>query len=266
MVDWFFLPFIAFICEFVDSSLGMGYGTILTPVLLMLGFEPLAIVPAVLFSEFLSGLAAGFLHNREKNVSFDFANDKNHRYRKYLPLMYIPKSVDAKVFMVLASCSVLGTILAVFLAINIDQKTLKTIIGAIVLSMGVITLLRRNHSHRLSWPKILGLGTIASFNKGLSGGGYGPLVTSGQILSGLKAKPAVAITSFAEALTCFVGITVYFMAGKNIDWSLAIPLATGALISVPFAVKAVKIIPEDKLTLIVGALTSVMGALVLMKL
>ena len=27
----------AFICELVDSSLGMGYGTVLTPVLLAMG-------------------------------------------------------------------------------------------------------------------------------------------------------------------------------------------------------------------------------------
>lgn len=262
-LSWFALPFIALLCEFIDSSLGMGYGTILTPVLLILGFEPLDIVPAVLFSEFLTGLTAGFLHNREKNVSFDFSNDRQHRYRKYLPMIYIPKSIDAKVFMVLASCSIVGTIAAVFTAINIDKETFKVFIGAIVFLMGVVTLLRRNKTPRFSWAKILGLGTLASFNKGLSGGGYGPLVTAGQILSGLKAKPAVAITSFAEALTCFVGISVYFIAGKNIDWTLALPLAAGALISVPFAVKAVKIIPENKLTLVVGAATLALGSLTL---
>ena len=42
---------IAFFCEMVDSTLGMGYGTTLTPLLLVMGFEPLEIVPAVLFSE-----------------------------------------------------------------------------------------------------------------------------------------------------------------------------------------------------------------------
>ena len=42
------LFFLAFCCEFVDSSLGMGYGTILTPTLLIMGFEPLMVIPAVL--------------------------------------------------------------------------------------------------------------------------------------------------------------------------------------------------------------------------
>ena len=40
---------LAFFCELVDSTLGMGYGTTLTPLLLAVGYEPIAIVPAVLF-------------------------------------------------------------------------------------------------------------------------------------------------------------------------------------------------------------------------
>ena len=37
-----------FVCELVDSSLGMGYGTTVTPLLLAAGYSPLDIVPAVL--------------------------------------------------------------------------------------------------------------------------------------------------------------------------------------------------------------------------
>ena len=56
----------AFLCEYVDSTLGMGYGTILTPVLLAVGFNPLQIVPAVLLSELISGVLAGILHHRPR--------------------------------------------------------------------------------------------------------------------------------------------------------------------------------------------------------
>ena len=48
----------ALVCEYVDSSLGMGYGTTLTPLLLLAGFEPLQIVPCVLLSEFATGLTS----------------------------------------------------------------------------------------------------------------------------------------------------------------------------------------------------------------
>ena len=60
----------AFICEYMDSTLGMGYGTTLTPVLLIMGYEPLQVVPAVLVSELFSGLLAGALHHKEGNVDF----------------------------------------------------------------------------------------------------------------------------------------------------------------------------------------------------
>lgn len=60
----------AFVAEYVDSSLGMGYGTTLTPVLLLLGYSPLQVVPAVLVSEFATGLTAGGLHHRVGNVHF----------------------------------------------------------------------------------------------------------------------------------------------------------------------------------------------------
>ncbi len=45
----------SFVAEHVDSSTGMGYGTTLRPMLLLLGFGPQQIVPAVLLQELISG-------------------------------------------------------------------------------------------------------------------------------------------------------------------------------------------------------------------
>jgi uncharacterized protein len=52
----FAIAAVSFAAEYVDSSLGMGYGTTLTPVLLLLGFAPLEVVPALLVSQLLAGL------------------------------------------------------------------------------------------------------------------------------------------------------------------------------------------------------------------
>ena len=59
---------LCFACELIDSGLGMGYGTILTPTLLLIGYQPQDIVPTILFSELLSGFTASFFHNEIKNV------------------------------------------------------------------------------------------------------------------------------------------------------------------------------------------------------
>jgi uncharacterized membrane protein YfcA len=64
------LVLLAFACEYVDSTLGMGYGTTLTPLLLLFGFGTKQIVPSVLLSEFVTGLLAGGLHHGLGNVRF----------------------------------------------------------------------------------------------------------------------------------------------------------------------------------------------------
>ncbi len=61
---------VAFIAEYVDSSLGMGYGTTLTPLLLFFGYKTMQVVPAVLLSELITGLLAGFTHHAVGNVDF----------------------------------------------------------------------------------------------------------------------------------------------------------------------------------------------------
>jgi len=53
---------------------------------------------------------------------------------------------------------------------------------------------------------------------GLSGGGYGPLVTSGQVIFGVPAKSAVAITSLAEGITCLAGPGSAGQYGLRTSW------------------------------------------------
>ena len=240
--------FLAFLCEFIDSTLGMGYGTALTPVLLLVGFAPLAIVPCVLLSELITGITAGLVHHKVGNVSFK------------------RESIHLKIALVLAACSIVGATLAVFIAINIPKLWLNTYIGLMVLGMGIIILLTFNKDFRFSWKKIIGLGSIAAFNKGMSGGGYGPVVTGGQILSGIQGNNAVGITSLAEGLTCVVGVIIFIASPEIVNWSLAPSFIIGALLSVPFSAFVVKKIPTRTLKITIGLITLVLGLITLIKL
>jgi len=240
---------LAFICEYVDSSLGMGYGTTLTPLLLIMGYNPLQIVPAVLLSELVTGLTAGFLHHKVKNVNLK------------------PGTRAFKIAALMGACSVLGALVAVLIAVNLPKFYIKLYIGIVVLAMGIFILASLKRTFLFSWKKITSLGILAAFNKGISGGGYGPLVTSGQILSGINPKNAVGITSLAEGLTCLVGVIMYLaFTDHTIDWHLAPSLILGALLSVPFAALTVKKVKERGLKLIVGVATLILGALTLGKL
>lgn len=257
---------IAFASEFVDSSLGMGYGTTLTPLLLIMGYNPLVVIPAILTSELITGSFAAFMHHRAGNVQFDFRNDQNHRLVKKMRLLgYIPRSNASKIALVLAACSLIGAVTAVFVAINIPKTYLKVFIGVMVLSMGILILLKRKAKPNFSWKKIVGLGVLAAFNKGLSGGGYGPLVTSGQILSGVDTKSSVAITSLAESFTCLVGVCTFLLVGTKFDWNVTLPLLAGAVASVPLATIVVKRMKMKRFTLIVGTTTVILGLFTLYK-
>lgn len=238
---------LAFVCEFIDSSLGMGYGTSLTPILLLLGFHPLQVVPAVLLSEFVTGMTAAFFHHSVRNVDFS------------------PKSKDAKVAGVLSAFAVVGTVASVLVAVKLPPEILKIWIGVIVIAMGVAILVSFNRSPRFSWTRIMGLGTLASFNKGMSGGGYGPVVMGGQLLSGIGVKNAVGITSLSESVTCLVGVIMYLALKSSVDWVLAPWLMAGAVLSVPFAAHTLKRIPEKKAKVVIAVIILLLGGLTLAK-
>jgi len=238
----------ALVCEYIDSSLGMGYGTALTPILILFGFDPRQIVPAVLLSEFITGLSAGILHHKDGNV--DFFKDK-----------------QARTTALLLSClSAAGAILAVSIAVNVPKNVLSGFISAIIIGAGILILATVKHQFKYRKSHIIALGTLAAFNKGLSGGGYGPLVTAGQVVSGVPPKSAVAITCLAESFTCLVGVSAYLATGHRIDWSLAAPLICGATLSVPMATITIKRIPESYIRTLVGIATLILGIIAAIKL
>ena len=256
---------IAFISEYVDSTLGMGYGTTLTPILLLFGFSPLQVVPSILLSELITGLLAGFTHHSVGNVELRPKTMSPKKIYDAIKKFGIFESFKRgipshlKIALLIASCSIIGTLLAVFIAVNIPKFYLKLYIGILILSIGLVILLTLNKNFGFSWKKITGLSLIASFNKGMSGGGYGPVVTGGQLLSGVGGENAVGITSLAEGLTCIVGVIAYFLTQKIIDWILAPYLIIGAVISVPLSALTVKRIKTKRLRMIIGIITLILG-------
>jgi len=99
---------IALLCEYMDASIGMGYGTTLTPMLLLIGFLPLQVVPSVLLGQLAGDIVGGFFHHRLGNINLDFRQDKAIKKRLRW-LGYIPNSLDSKVILILSVCGVIGT-------------------------------------------------------------------------------------------------------------------------------------------------------------
>jgi len=261
---------LAFACEFIDASVGMGYGTILSPLLIGMGFDPLFVIPALLLSQAVGGLTASLSHARLRNVSFS------------------PRSKDFKIFLIITGAGILVTIFAAIVALKIPKVVLSTYIGALVLAMGIIILINLRFS--FSIKKMVGIGIISAFNKGLSGGGFGPIVTSGQIISGHKAKRAVGVTTLSEAPICITGFLTFligkliiqsegsllsrpvgeiartvFLSQSILRWDLMIALLIGVALVAPIAPLLTKKIHRKLWNYILGPLIILLGAWVLIK-
>lgn len=238
---------LAFVLEIIDAAFGMGYGTILTPALLMLGYDVGQVVPAVIASQLVGDFLAAFFHHQFKNVDLS------------------PKSEQFKVASALAGFSLVGSVASVLFALKLSKFALNIYIGVLVLVVGIVVLSTREKQRDFSWLRLLFLGSIASFNKGLSGGGYGPVVTAGQILTGVEVRASLGITALAEGVTCIAAVITYLLAGRQVDWMLAGMMAIGVAASTPVAAFIVKKLDAKRLKLIIGICTIIMGALTLFK-
>ena len=152
-----------------------------------------------------------------------------------------------------------GVSVGVMIALSLPKDMLTMTIGSIVLLSGIVVLATHRRVIAYRHWKMVTVAAVASFNKAVSGGGYGPLVTSGQILSGVKGKAAVGITSFAEAFTCLLAVVLFLGKGGFIEMALFVPMAAGALVSVPLSVGAIGRMHENVVRALVGIVTIVMG-------
>ena len=254
---------LAFACQFIDSSMGMGYGTILSPLLIIMGFNPLVVVPSILLSQAFGGLMASVFHHQFRNVSFKRTSD------------------DFKAFLYISGFGIIATIFAALISINLPKIVLKSYIGILVLVMGLIML--RHFSFKFSWNKLIGIGILSAFNKGISGGGFGPVVTGGQIISGQNHRNAIGITTLAEAPICIVGF-ITFLVGRTVmeqngqvmdmpfsefvgrlfaphmfRWELLLALLLGAVFVSPFGAFTTRIIHQKVLHYVVACIITVLG-------
>ncbi len=240
---------IALVLQFVDAFLGQGYGT-MTPLLILLGFAPLQVVFAVLLTSAVLSLAAGFFHHSVKNVDFHF------------------RSKSFKITAVLVLFGLIGMLIGVLIAINLPKLWLETYIAIVVIAMGLFLLKRVKVKRKFSWKKIIGFGSLASFNKGITGGGFGPVLASGQIMSGVSSRKAVPITALVEGVVSSIGVMYYLIAGHGAYFNLSLvsSLLIGGIISTPLAAIALKRFHDHKIKKFVAIASITIGLIILVKL
>jgi uncharacterized protein len=234
---------LSFAAEYVDGSVGMGYGTTLTPLLLLLGFSPHVVVPAILVQQLIAGAIAAFSHHSMGNVDLR------------------PGSPALKLGLLLGGCGVVGGALTAGIAMRLPAETLQAITGVIVIAMGLVLTVAGRFKQRFSWWRAGALGLIAAGNKGLMGGGYGPLITGGQVLAGMGGAQAVAITCLSEVMTCAGGLVSYGLSGAHVTGHLAVGLIVGGTLAAVPAAATVRALPKERLTAGISVACLVLGLL-----
>lgn len=225
---------IAMFFEFMDASAGMGFGTALTPLLLVIGFDPKQIVPIVMIQQGTAGLVGAFLHREFENVEWKFK----------------PMSETVKLWMIIAITGVLSvafSIVAVYGILHMAKIWIKLYVAMLLLVMGAVSLLQGMKQKPYKPWKMLGFAALAGFNKGIGGGGYGPVVTVGGLISGVPVKSMLAVTAISEGTVSTFAVVVWFALlsqGVTIDFLLLPSVMLATMFSAVAAPYMTRVAPE----------------------
>jgi len=214
MIDLLAVAFLAFFLELVDNGLGGGFGTLMSPTLLFFGYDPRVVVPAILFSEMVSGFVGGASHAHFGNVCW--------------------RSVALTLIGSVFAMAVATLAVGVFL----PASTVKAYISAVAVAMGIFVFVKSFRKLTVKpKPSKVGtalLGFLCGFNKGMTGGGYGPLSVSGYMALGMLPALAVGTTTVAEGIACLIGFCTY-QTFIGINWPIAIAMAVGSATADPIS-------------------------------
>ena len=232
------LPLLAlsFCSGIIDLSLGMGYGFTVTPVMLMLGYTPQEAVPAVLISSFIGGVSSSIWNHRLHNVDFDL---KGRAFR---------------IAAFTSALGVLGAIIGVFISFNLPVRIVGLYIGFIVIASGLLVIISRSLISEFSWNKMVVISLIGSLNKGLTGSGFGPVITTGAMLSGIDERASVSIQSLSESSVSLVGFLAYLLMEGTVNYQVATIMSIGVILASPIAARIVHNIDGKMLRIMVGVL------------
>lgn len=107
---------------------------------------------------------------------------------------------------------------------------------------------------------MIGVAILSSFNKGLSGGGFGPIVTAGQMIPGQGSRGAIGATALAEFPICIVGFLAHVLRRGMPTWDLVIFLGVGAILGALVGPHiTARFTSESKIRVSLGLLVTALG-------
>jgi uncharacterized membrane protein YfcA len=252
---WFFAAFAIAggAAQFVDGTLGMGFGVTSATILLWMGVSAAAASAATHMAKLPTTFVSGLTHWRQGNV------DKSTLVRVAIPG---------------AAAAFLGAVVLV----NLSLESAKTWMAGLLLFFGFVILLRFGFDKRLIpaprrghsawWLSPLGL--LGGFTDSMGGGGWGPVVTpSVMTVTDHEPRKVVGTVNAAEFFVA-VAASLGFLTGadkieQNMPWVAVIGLITGGVVVAPFAARLAGRMPQHVMGTLVGGLMLIVNGSVLGK-
>lgn len=229
---------VGYLAQFVDGTLGMGYGVFSASLLVSIGLYPVIASASVHTAEVFTTLLSGAFHFRFGNVKRDLV-------------------------LSLAIPGVIGGVAGAYFLASVPGKTIKPFVAVILLMMGLLILYRflvkknpitpENNGH--SRGKLTLLGLVAGFMDAVGGGGWGPIATPSLILAG-NDEPRQVVGSInlveffvtvAETLTFLITV-----GPEAFRWDIVVALLIGGAIAAPTAAFLCKKLPAKALGSLIG--------------
>ena len=228
-------PFIAigFAAQLVDGALGMAFGVITNTLLVsVLGIAPARASASVHLVETFTTAASAVSHIAHRNV-------------------------DWRLFSRLVLPGMAGGVAGAYLLSNIDASVARPFVMAYLTAIGFYLVWRAwriDHGREYKSATVIApLGLVGGFLDAAGGGGWGPVVTSNQLVQGSEPRKTIGTVNTAEFfLTTTISIAFIVTLGLEAFTIAAVGLIIGGLLAAPLGAILVKRIPAKRLLTMVG--------------
>jgi siroheme synthase-like protein len=222
-----------FLAQFVDGSMGLGYGTISTTFLLAYGVSPAIVSSRVHSARVFSSGVSGYSHHRFGNIN-----------KKLFRTIVIPGVIGA----------ILGATLAYFGKEYSNYVRIPLSIYTIYLGYYIV---RKAFARRKAGDKVRRAGWLASiggFMDAFAGGGWGTLVTSTLISKRKNPRYVIGSVCLAEFFVVLASSITFFILLRSIPLMDIAGLIAGGIIAAPIAARLAGKLPARAMFIGVGSL------------
>jgi hypothetical protein len=235
--------------QFVDGTLGMGFGITSATLLSVLGYSAVAASAGTHAAKMGTCLISGLAHWRQGNV-------------------------DGKVLAAIGIPGGIGAFLGAVVLTNIAMDKAKVWMALVLILLGLSIVARFGFNKSLLpqiqlrtrnlWP----VGLVGGFVDATGGGGWGPVATP-SMFSLTKHEPyrivgTVSAAEFIVAVCASAGF-LFGAAAEDVPWVAVAGLIAGGLVTAPIAARFVRVLPRAAMGVFVGFMVLIANGATVMK-